>query len=123
MRAVTGAIFQKLWIVLKTLEFSGLLDFRSVAKTNSRCCWVGPGGLRSNAELMLSPCTAVIFLSLLIDAKAQHIYSEQNSPRLEKLANGNLVLRESHSDGGSLIPGRSWGKKFLCSFIADNFIF
>ena len=48
-------------------------------------------------------------MSLLVAAAAQMIISEENSPRIDRLPNGNSVLRETHSDGGSLIPGRSWG--------------
>ncbi len=53
---------------------------------------------------------AIVGLAMLFNTAAtQLITSEQNSARIVQLPNGNSELRESHSDGGSLIPGRSWG--------------
>ncbi len=66
----------------------------------------------------------VLIIALIVTDRSicQKVYSDFKSERLVKLANGNSVFRESHSDGGSLVPGRSSGMLFFSIFYCDKYL-
>jgi hypothetical protein len=54
-------------------------------------------------------CVNLIVLISTYGSICQKIYPDFQFDKVLKLENGNFMFRDSHSDGGSLVPGRSSG--------------